>query len=56
MSDREVEHGSPQAGSDGPGPEEERWPVGFILTIVMVSLYLGYRLVQGAVLFVQWIF
>jgi hypothetical protein len=31
-------------------PEEERWPIGFILTIVMAGLYLAYRLWQGLVL------
>lgn len=36
--------------------EDEKWPVGFILTIVMVGGYLAYRLVEGAVLFYQWIF
>jgi len=36
--------------------EDEKWPFGFILTIVMVSIYLAYRLIQGVVLFVDWIF
>ncbi len=31
-------------------PEEERWPIGFILTIVMAGLYLAYRLWQGLAL------
>jgi hypothetical protein len=34
----------------------ERWPLGFMLTIVMVSLYVGYRLVQLTVKFFQWVF
>jgi hypothetical protein len=34
----------------------ERWPVGFMLTIVMVSLYVGYRLIQLTVKFFQWLF
>ncbi|HSF84614.1 MAG TPA: hypothetical protein VLG28_03005 [Acidimicrobiia bacterium] len=37
-------------------PEDEKWPFGFILTIAMVSIYLAYRLIQGVVLFVDWIF
>ncbi len=36
--------------------EGEKWPVGFILTIVMVSLYLIYRIIQGGVLIFDWIF
>ncbi len=35
---------------------DERWPVGFMLTIVMVSLYVGYRLIQLTVKFFQWLF
>lgn len=36
--------------------DNERWPLGFMLTIVMVSLYVGYRLVQLTVKFFQWVF
>ena len=36
--------------SESIAPEEERWPIGFILTIVMAGLYLAYRLYQGLVL------
>ena len=41
--------GEPPAGEE-PSPEEERWPIGFILTIIMAGLYLAYRLWQGLVL------
>ncbi|MBA2336149.1 MAG: hypothetical protein H0V96_00025 [Acidimicrobiia bacterium] len=48
----------PAAGEVDPGrgaaEHEEKWPVGFILTIVMVSLYLGYRLWQGLVALWHW--
>ena len=37
-------------------PETERWPLGFMLTIAMVSLYVGYRIVQLTVKFFQWLF
>jgi hypothetical protein len=33
----------------------ERWPLGFLLTIVMVSLYVGYRLIQLSVKLFQWL-
>jgi hypothetical protein len=33
--------------------EEERWPVGFMVMLVLVALYLGWRLVQGVVWLVQ---
>ena len=53
MSDRGMDHDTPAADV----PEgEEKWPIGFILTIVMVSAYLVYRLIQGLVLLVDWIF
>ena len=42
----------PEAETDG----DERWPIGFILTIVMVALYVGYRLIQGVVLVIDWLF
>lgn len=35
---------------------EDKWPIGFILTISLVGIYLGYRLIQGLVLLVQWVF
>lgn len=56
-ADRSVD-GSAATGSESAelAAEDEKWPVGFILTIVMVSLYLAYRIIQGFVLFFQWIF
>jgi hypothetical protein len=27
-------------------PADEKWPIGFMLTIVLVVLYLGWRLIQ----------
>ncbi len=35
------------AQPDTTSADEEKWPVGFMLTIVLVMLYLGWRLVQG---------
>jgi hypothetical protein len=35
--------------------DSERWPIGFMLTIAMVTLYVGYRLVQLTVRFFQWL-
>ena len=56
MSDRDMDHeATPSAGGEVPA-DEEKWPIGFILTIVMVSIYLGYRLIQGIVLFIDWVF
>ncbi len=63
MSDRDMDNDADEAASAEVGdgtpqlPEDdEKWPIGFILTIVMVSIYLGYRLIQGIVLFADWIF
>ena len=63
MSDRDMDNDADEAASAEVGdgtpqlPEDdEKWPIGFILTIVMVSIYLGYRLIQGLVLFADWIF
>jgi hypothetical protein len=35
--------------------DEDRWPIGFMLTIGLAGLYLGWRLIQGIVLFFDWI-
>ncbi len=50
-----ADHVGGEPGASG-RPDEDRWPIGFILTIVMVGGYLAYRLVQGVVLFFDWIF
>jgi len=56
MSDGEVGNEAATTPQGGPADAaEERWPVGFILTIVMVGIYLAYRLIQGIVLFVDWV-
>ena len=39
----EVDPSDPEADE----PKRDRWPVGFMLLIGAVSLYLGWRLVQG---------
>ena len=40
----------------GPTDPDERWPIGFMLTIAMVALYVGYRIVQLGVRLFQWLF
>lgn len=56
MSDPTADNIHHEADAVDAGADEEKWPIGFILTIVMVGGYLAYRLVQGIVLFFQWIF
>jgi hypothetical protein len=34
-------------GAEDISAEDEKWPIGFMATIVLVVLYLGWRLVQG---------
>ena len=52
----------PDAVSPGDSPTsetpaaEERWPIGFMLTIAMVALYVGFRLVQLGMRLFQWLF
>ena len=46
-------------GSDGTAdadasPEEEKWPFLFMLTIALVALYVGYRIIQMIVQLIQW--
>lgn len=36
-----------------PVEEEERWPIGFMVMIALVALYLGWRLIQGIIWLVQ---
>lgn len=33
---------------------EQRWPIGFILLVAAVALYLGWRLVQGVGALIGW--
>jgi hypothetical protein len=28
-------------------PEEEPWPIGFMVILLLAALYLGWRLIQG---------
>lgn len=42
-------------GEPGRAPSQERWPIGFMLLVGAVALYLGWRLVQGAAALVGWI-
>lgn len=30
-----------------PTPEDEKWPIGFMVILLLAALYLGWRLVQG---------
>lgn len=50
-----LQAGDPNSETDG-SKDDEKWPIGFILTISLVGVYLGYRLIQGVVLLVQWVF
>ncbi|MEA2001537.1 MAG: hypothetical protein U9N84_06585 [Actinomycetota bacterium] len=34
-------------GGESTPTDEEKWPIGFMVAIVLVVLYLGWRLVQG---------
>ena len=34
-------------GSTDVEPDEEPWPIGFMLILLLAALYLGWRLVQG---------
>jgi len=43
---------------DGEQREEHtggRWPIGFMLLVGAVALYLGWRLVQGIIALIGWI-
>ncbi len=47
----------PDGGGEVAGdPDDEKWPIGFMLTIALTALYLGWRLVQGLVLLFDWLF
>ena len=56
MTDPAADEVHDDQGAVAAGPNEEKWPVGFILTIVMVGGYLAYRLIQGIVLLIDWLF
>ncbi len=32
-----------------PEGDEEKWPIGFLVIITLVALYLGWRLIQGVI-------
>lgn len=42
-------------GEPGGEPAEARWPIGFMLLVGAVALYLGWRLVQGIIALVGWV-
>lgn len=46
-------------GKDDPKPtedgSEQRWPIGFMLLVGVIALYLGWRLVQGIGALAGWI-
>ncbi len=43
------------AVDENTSPDEEKWPIGFMLTIALVVLYLGWRLLQMLGWLVTWI-
>lgn len=43
-----------QRASEGDG-SDRRWPIGFMLLVGAVALYLGWRLVQGVGALIGWI-
>ncbi len=50
MNDDDRRSGSdnlPRAGGRDAGEEDESWPIGFMVILTLVVLYLGWRLVQG---------
>ncbi len=53
MTDADDEGDSP--GESGGEPSPERWPIGFMLLVGAVAIYLGWRLVQGIVALFGWI-
>jgi hypothetical protein len=54
MSD-DLESAAPDGTADAnASPEEEKWPILFMLTIALVALYVGYRIIQMIVQLVQW--
>ena len=55
MSD-DLESAAPDGTADADAsPEEEKWPFLFMLTIALVALYVGYRIIQMIVQLIQWI-
>ena len=54
MSD-DLESAAPDGTTDAETPpEEEKWPFLFMLTIALVALYVGYRVIQMIVQLIQW--
>lgn len=50
-----VAEGPVETAGDGVLAEgRERWPIGFMLTITMAAVYVGYRVIQLTVKFFQW--
>ncbi len=35
--------------------ERQRWPIGFMLLLGVTALYLGWRLIQGVGVLIDWI-
>jgi hypothetical protein len=35
--------------------DKQRWPIGFMLLIAALSLYLGWRLIQGVAALIRWL-
>ncbi len=55
MSD-DLESAAPDDTADADAsPEEEKWPFLFMLTIALVALYVGYRIIQMIVQLIQWL-
>ena len=46
--------GEQESGDSDQADGRQRWPVGFMLLIGVTALYLGWRLVQGIGLLIEW--
>ena len=36
--------------------DDEKWPVGFIIILVLAALYLGWRLIELIAMGIDWVF
>ena len=36
-------------------PDEEKWPIGFMVVVALVALYLGWRVIQLIAMGIDWL-